>query len=68
MDVSLFIVLRYAVYLIDSDIEDNWAYILGMNRVCVNAKKIMLLAVWDHKNEKKFKFVELKRWIPESNR
>ena len=59
---------RYAVYLIDSDIKDNWSYIFGMNRVCVNSKKTMLLAVYDSKSENNFKFIQLKRWIPESNR
>lgn len=39
-----------------------------MNRVCVNAKKLMLLAVVDHDCEFKFKYIEMKRWIPESNR
>ena len=39
-----------------------------MNRVCVNSKKTMLLAVYDKKSENAFKLVELKRWIPESNR
>jgi hypothetical protein len=39
-----------------------------MNRICVNAKKVMLLAVSDPINEDKFKFIEIKRWVPESNR
>lgn len=59
---------RYAIYLIDSSPEEQWAHILGMNRVCVNAKKLMLLAVIDSVSNCKFKYIEIKRWIPEANR
>jgi tRNA splicing endonuclease len=61
-------ICRYAVYLIDSSFEDRWSYILGMNRVCVNAKKLMLLAVVDPVCELKFDYIEMKRWLPEANR
>ena len=60
--------IRYAVYLIDGYAEDQWTFILGMNRVCVNAKKVMLLAIIDSKSPQNFKYMELKRWIAESNR
>lgn len=60
--------IRYAVYLVNSSIEDHWSYILGMNRVCVNAKKLMLIAIVNSRCEGEFNYVEMKRWTPESNR
>lgn len=61
-------ICRYAVYLIDSDINDRWTFLLGMNRVCVNAKKTMLIAMANPESPNEFKYIELKRWIAESNR
>ena len=70
LSINLIIIslCRYAVYLIDSSPEEQWSHILGMNRVCVNAKKLMLLAVLDSVCKRKFKYIETKRWIPEANR